>query len=63
MSLLAKRIEDKRLLKLLRAYLTSGIMEGGLPPTEGTQNIILNGLDKELDKRGLRFVRYADDLF
>ncbi len=73
MSLLAKRIEDKRLLKLLRAYLTSGIMEGGItsPRTEGTpqgsplspllSNIILNELDKELDKRGLRFVRYADD--
>jgi group II intron reverse transcriptase/maturase len=73
LSLLAKRIEDKRLLKLLRAYLTSGIMEGGVssPRTEGTpqgsplspllSNIILNELDKELDKRGLRFVRYADD--
>jgi RNA-directed DNA polymerase len=73
MSLLAKRIADKPLLKLVRAYLTSGIMEGGAtsPRTEGTpqgsplspllSNILLHELDKELDKRGLRFVRYADD--
>lgn len=73
MSLLAKQIEDKSLLKLLRAYLTSGIMEDGVssPRTEGTpqgsplspllSNILLHELDKELDKRSLRFVRYADD--
>ncbi|MFM2385246.1 MAG: hypothetical protein RL660_3 [Bacteroidota bacterium] len=73
MSLLAKSIEDKRLLKLLRAYLTVGILEGGLtsPRSEGTpqgsplspllSNIILHELDTELTKRGLPFVRYADD--
>jgi RNA-directed DNA polymerase len=73
MSLLAKSITDKRLLKLLRAYLTAGIMEGGVVSvrTEGTpqgsplspllSNIILHELDVELSKRGLNFVRYADD--
>ena len=73
MGLLAKKITDKCTLKLIRSYLTSGIMEGGMvsPRTEGTpqgsplspllSNIILNGFDKELEKRGHRFVRYADD--
>jgi RNA-directed DNA polymerase len=73
MSLLSKKIEDKRLLKLLRAYLNCGIMEGGLmcARSEGTpqgsplspllSNIILNELDHELTKRNLKFVRYADD--
>ena len=73
MGLLAKQITDKRTLKLIRSYLTSGIMEGGLtsPRTEGTpqgsplspllSNIVLHELDKELEARGHRYVRYADD--
>lgn len=73
MGLLAKKIEDKGTLKLLRNYLNSGIMEDGVvsPRTEGTpqgsplspllSNIVLNELDKELQARGHRFVRYADD--
>jgi RNA-directed DNA polymerase len=73
MSALAKRIEDKRMLKVIRAYLNAGVMEDGLvkPTREGTpqggnlspllSNIVLDELDKELEKRGHRFVRYADD--
>jgi RNA-directed DNA polymerase len=73
MSRLATRIEDKRVLKLIRSFLTSGVMIGGLeePTEEGTpqggplspilSNIVLDELDKELEKRGLCFVRYADD--
>jgi len=73
MSTLAKKITDKRILKLIRNYLTSGIMEGGIvsPRTEGTpqgsplspllSNIVLDELGKELLTRGHRFVRYADD--
>ena len=73
MGLLAKQITDKRILKLIRSYLTSGIMEGGLasPRSEGTpqgsplspllSNIVLHELDKELEARGHRYVRYADD--
>jgi group II intron reverse transcriptase/maturase len=74
MSVLARRITDKRILKLIRSYLTSGIMEGGVisPRSEGSpqgsplspilSNIVLDELDKELEKRGLAFVRYADDV-
>lgn len=73
MGLLGKRIPDKRTLKLVRSYLNSGIMEGGMVSqrTEGTpqgsplspllSNIMLHELDKELHQRGHRFVRYADD--
>ena len=73
MSRLASRIKDKRVLKLIRAYLESGVMVGGLvsPSKEGTpqggplspllSNIVLDELDKELEKRNLHFVRYADD--
>jgi len=73
MSRLAQRIADKRMLRLIRAFLTSGILVGDLieEPGEGTpqggplspllSNIVLDELDKELEKRGLRFVRYADD--
>ena len=73
MSRLARRIEDKRILKLIRRYLQAGMMEGGLvsPRAEGTpqvgplspllSNILLDELDKELERRGHRFVRYADD--
>ena len=73
MARLATRIEDKLVLKLTRNFLTSGVMIGGLeqPTKEGTpqggplspllSNVVLDELDKELEKRGLRFVRYADD--
>ena len=73
MHLLSKRIADKRVLKLIRAYLESGVMIGGLvsPSGEGTpqggplspllSNVMLHELDKELEKRGHRFCRYADD--
>lgn len=74
MGMLAKRIGDKRTLKLIRGYLNSGIMEGGLvsPSMEGTpqgsplspllSNIVLDEMDKELEARGHSFVRYADDV-
>jgi RNA-directed DNA polymerase len=70
---LSKRIGDKRLLRLIRRYLTTGIMMNGLSQTrqEGTpqgsplspllSNIMLDGLDKALERRGHRFCRYADD--
>ncbi len=73
MGRVAKRIADKRLLKLLRAFLNAGVMEKGLigPSDEGTpqggplspllSNLVLDDLDRELEKRELRFVRYADD--
>ena len=73
MYLIAKRISDKRILKLIRAYLESGVMMGGLasPTHEGTpqggplspllSNVMLHELDKELERRGHRFCRYADD--
>lgn len=69
----AKRITDKRMLKLIRAYLNAGVMENGLVSAmeEGTpqggplspllSNIVLDELDQELERRGHRFVRYADD--
>ena len=70
---LATRIKDKRVLLLIRSFLTAGVMLGGLVEAseEGTpqggplspllSNIVLDELDKELEKRGLCFVRYADD--
>jgi RNA-directed DNA polymerase len=73
MAKIAERVSDKRLLKLIRAYLTAGVMEGGLvnPVDEGTpqggplspllSNIVLDEFDRELERRGLRFARYADD--
>ena len=73
MARLATRIKDKRVLLLIRRFLTSGMMKNGLetPTEEGTpqggplspllSNIVLDELDKELEKRGLHFVRYADD--
>ena len=73
MGQIAKRIEDKRLLKLIRAFLNAGVMENGLvsPSVEGTpqggplspllSNLVLDELDRELERRGHRFLRYADD--
>ena len=73
MGLLAKRIEDKHLLQLIHKYLKTGIMINGvvMNSEEGTpqggplspllSNIVLDELDKELEKRGHSFVRYADD--
>jgi RNA-directed DNA polymerase len=73
MGQIAKRVEDKRLLKLIRALLNAGVMENGLvsPSVEGTpqggplspllSNLVLDELDRELERRGHRFVRYADD--
>src|ERR1700726_4893361 len=73
MGQIAKRVEDKRLLKLTRAFLNAGVMENGLvsPSVEGTpqggplspllSNIVLDELDRELERRGHRFVRYAHD--
>ncbi|WP_366163889.1 group II intron reverse transcriptase/maturase [Bacillus infantis] len=73
MSLIAKTISDKPTLKLIRRFLQAGVMVNGVVITnrEGTpqggplspllSNIILNELDKELEKRGHKFVRYADD--
>lgn len=73
MAKLVQRISDKRMLKLIRAFLSAGVMEGGLVSSvdEGTpqggplspllSNIVLDELDQELERRGHRFVRYADD--
>src|ERR1700738_4926506 len=73
MGQIAKRVGDKRLLKLIRAFLNAGVMENGLvsPSVEGTpqggplspllSNLVLDELDQELERRGHRFVRYADD--
>jgi RNA-directed DNA polymerase len=73
MSRVARKVKDKKLLKLIRSYLNSGIMVEGIRvrTEEGTPqggplspllaNILLDDLDKELERRGLRFCRYADD--
>ena len=73
MGLVAKRVTDKRILKLVRGFLMAGVLMDGLvgPTEEGTpqggplspllSNLMLDVLDKELEKRGHRFVRYADD--
>jgi len=73
MAKLAERISDKRMLKLIRAFLQAGVMEDGLvsPGDEGTpqggplspllSNIVLDELDREWERRGLRHARYADD--
>jgi RNA-directed DNA polymerase len=73
MSRVARRVKDKRVLLLIRRYLQAGMMEGGLvsPRVEGTpqggplspllSNVLLDELDRELERRGHRFVRYADD--
>jgi RNA-directed DNA polymerase len=69
----AKRVADKRMLKLIRAFLEAGVMENGLVSAvdEGTpqggplspllSNLVLDELDRELERRGHHFVRYADD--
>ena len=73
MSRVARKVKDKKILLLIRRYLQSGVMDEGLikPTEEGTpqggplspllSNIMLDDFDKELESRGLRFVRYADD--
>jgi RNA-directed DNA polymerase len=73
MGRVAQRVADRRLRRLLRAYLDAGVMVEGLvsPTDEGTpqggplspllSNLVLDVLDRELERRGLRFVRYADD--
>src|SRR5438874_1558570 len=73
MGQIGKRVEDKRLLKLIRAFLDAGVMENELvsPSVEGTpqggplspllSNLVLDELDRELERRSHRFVRYADD--
>jgi RNA-directed DNA polymerase len=73
MAAVAYRVSDKRMLKLIRSFLTAGVMELGLvsPVDEGTpqggplspllSNLVLDELDRELKQRGHRFVRYADD--
>lgn len=73
MSRVARKVKDKRVLKLIRLYLKSGIMDNGvlIRSEEGTPqggplspllaNIMLDDLDKELEERGHRFCRYADD--
>jgi RNA-directed DNA polymerase len=73
MARVAREVKDKRVLKLIRAYLNSGVMVNGvvMESEEGTpqggplspllSNIMLDDLDKELEKRGHKFVRYADD--
>src|SRR6202047_4323981 len=73
MSQIAKRVEDKRLLKLVRAFLNAGVMENGLvsASVEGTphggplspllSSLVLDELGRGLERRGHRFARYADD--
>ena len=73
MARVARKVKDERVLKLIRRYLEAGMMEGGMTSmrTEGTpqggplspllSNILLDDLDRELERRGLCFCRYADD--
>lgn len=73
MGAISLRVADKRMLKLIRAFLNAGVMENGLvsPSVEGTpqggplspllSNLVLDELDRELKRRKLRFARYADD--
>jgi RNA-directed DNA polymerase len=73
MGLVVKRVNDRRVLRLIRGFLTAGVLAEGLvgPTDEGTpqggplspllSNLMLDVLDRELERRGHRFVRYADD--
>jgi RNA-directed DNA polymerase len=73
MARIETRVGDRRMLRLIRSFLKAGVMEGGLvsPVDEGTpqggplspllSNIVLDEFDRELERRGLRFARYADD--
>src|SRR5208282_3148324 len=73
MARVAARISDRRVLRLIRSYLTAGVLNNGLfeASREGTpqggplspllSNLVLDELDRELERRGCRFVRYADD--
>lgn len=73
MSRVARKVKDKRVLRLIRAYLEAGILDNGLvtvsnkgtpqggPLSPLLSNILLNDFDQELEKRGHRFCRYADD--
>ena len=74
MGQVAQRVADKRLLRLIRAFLNAGVMENGLvgpqvdegvpqggPLSPLLSNLVLDELDRELERRGHRFVRYADD--
>lgn len=73
MARIERKVKEERILRLIRRYLQSGIMQGGLtePRSEGTpqggplspllSNILLDDLDKELERRGHSFCRYADD--
>jgi RNA-directed DNA polymerase len=73
MSRVARKVKDKRLLRLIRRYLNAGIMQDGLvsqreagmpqgsPLSPLLSNILLDDFDKELERRGHRFCRYADD--
>ena len=73
MARIETRVSDRRMLKLIRAFLKAGVMDGGLvsPVDEGTpqggplspllSNFVLDEFDRELERRSLRFARYADD--
>src|SRR6058998_636361 len=73
MAAVAARVSDRRVLRLIRGYLTAGVLDGGLfeESREGTpqggplspllSNLVLDELDRELERRSHRFVRYADD--